>query len=94
MNEPQSITSLPESPDDERKRRMINYGIAMGIRVVCVILCFFVHGWWLIVPLLGAIFLPYIAVVLANTHGSTGGRVERPGGLVKVGTRRRTEIDG
>ena len=94
MNEPQSITSLPESPDDERKRRMINYGIAMGIRVVCVILCFFVHGWWLLVPLVGAIFLPYIAVVLANTHGGTGGRVERPGGLVRVGSRRRNEIDG
>ena len=94
MDKPQSITSLPESPDDERKRRMINYGIAMGIRVVCVIACFFLHGWWLVLPLAGAIFLPYVAVVLANVGSNPNGTVERPGGLVRVGRPRRPEIDG
>jgi hypothetical protein len=94
MTHPQSITSLPESPDDERRRRMIRYGIAMGIRVICVIACFFLHGWWLLVPLLGAVFLPYIAVVLANVGSSPNGTVERPGGLVTVGRPRRSELDG
>ena len=94
MSQPQSITSLPESPDDERHRRMIRYGIAMGIRVVCVIACFFLHGWWLLLPLLGAVFLPYVAVVLANVGSSTGGTVERPGGLIRVRQPRRHEIDG
>lgn len=84
MKQPQSITSLPESPDDDRKRRMIRYGIAMGIRVLCVIACFFVQGWWLLVPIIGAIVLPYIAVVLANVGGGDGGTVERPGALLPV----------
>lgn len=94
MNEPQSITSLPESPDDERHRRMIRYGIAMGIRVVCVIVCFFVQGWWLLLPLAGAVLLPYVAVVIANVGVRTGGTVERPGSVVRSLPRSRGEIDG
>ncbi|CAN5153934.1 hypothetical protein BH09ACT5_BH09ACT5_08180 [soil metagenome] len=94
MNQPQSITSLPESPDDERRRRMVRYGIAMGIRVVCVIACFFLHGWWLVLPLAGAVFLPYVAVVLANVGSSPRGEVLRPGALVRAGRARRPEIDG
>lgn len=94
MDQPQSITSLPESPADERRRRMIRYAIAMSIRVVCVILCLFVHGWWLLLPIIGAVVLPYIAVVLANVGGSPEGRVERPGALVRVSRARRQELDG
>lgn len=65
---------------------MIRYGIAMGIRVVCIILCFFVQGWWLLVPIIGAVVLPYIAVVLANVgSGNSSGIVRRPGSLVRTG---------
>lgn len=85
MKQPQSITTIAESPDDERRRRMLHYLIAMTIRVVCLILCLFVQGWWLILPILGAVVLPYIAVVLANVgHGSDAGPVERLGALVPV----------
>jgi uncharacterized membrane protein YdbT with pleckstrin-like domain len=84
MKHPQSITSLPESPDDERRRRMIRYAIAMSIRVLCIIACLFVHGWWLLLPILGAVFLPYVAVVLANVHSSSDAVVERPGSIVPV----------
>ena len=94
MDQPQSITSLPESPADERRRRMIRYAIAMSIRVVCVILCLFVHGWWLLLPILGAVVLPYVAVVLANVGSNPDGKVERPGALVRLGRARRREIDG
>jgi hypothetical protein len=87
MKQTQSITSLPESPDDDRRRRMIRYGIAMGLRVVCVIACFFVQGWWLLVPVLGAVVLPYIAVVVANVGARPGGTVERPGSIVPVASR-------
>ena len=82
MKQTQSITALPESPDDDRRRRMIQYGVAMTVRVACVIACFFVHGWWLLLPLTGAIVLPYIAVVLANVGSRAGGQVERPGAIV------------
>jgi len=92
MNQPQSITSLPESPDAERHGRMVRYGIAMGIRVLCVIACFFLHGWWLLIPVIGAVFLPYIAVVLANVGSRPGGAVERPGSIVRV-ERSQREVD-
>jgi hypothetical protein len=94
MSQPQSITTLPESPDQERHRRMIQYGVAMGIRVLCVIACFFVHGWWLVVPLIGAVLLPYVAVVLANVGSRSGGTVERPGSIVRASRRQQGEIDG
>ena len=86
MKSEQSITSLPASPEDDRKRRMIQYTIAMSIRMVCVILCFFAHGWWLLVPALGAIILPYFAVVLANNIGSSASskRIDVAHGVVVV----------
>lgn len=85
MKQPQSITTLAEAPDDERRRRMTRYLIAMTIRVICIILCLFVQGWWLLLPVTGAVVLPYIAVVLANvgTRGEAGS-VLRPGALVPV----------
>jgi predicted tellurium resistance membrane protein TerC len=69
----QSATSLPPSPDEERRTRMIRYTTAMLIRFVCIALVFVIPGWWRLLPAIGAIVLPYIAVVLANTaaHGST-----------------------
>ena len=85
MKQQQSITTLAESPDDDRRRRMTQYLIAMIIRVICIILCLFVQGWWLLLPILGAVFIPYVAVVLANVGGGGEvGRVERPGALVHV----------
>jgi predicted tellurium resistance membrane protein TerC len=67
----QSATSLPPSPDEERRGRMIKYTIAMSIRFVCIVLVFVVPDWWRLVPAIGAILLPYIAVVIANTAGRT-----------------------
>jgi len=92
MKQPQSITSLPESPDADRRRRLVAYLIAMGVRVACVILCFFVQGWWLFVPIIGALVLPYIAVVLANATSGASTKVEvfRPGALVHYGDDRPT----
>ena len=84
MKQQQSITTLPLSPEAERRSRMIKYSIAMSIRVLCVIGLLFARGWWLAVFAAGAIFLPYIAVVLANVQGSGRRRaVLRPGGLVR-----------
>ncbi|MET4158089.1 DUF3099 domain-containing protein [Agromyces sp. PvR057] len=81
----QSITSLPPSPEAERRSRMIKYSIAMAIRLLCIFAMLFVQGWWLVVCAVGAIVLPYIAVVLANVSGpGLGGAVERPGTIVPV----------
>jgi predicted tellurium resistance membrane protein TerC len=78
MKQP-SITSLPVSPDEERRSRMRKYSIAMSVRMACIVLVFVVPGWWMWVFALGAIILPYIAVVLANVGDNRAGRVEAPG---------------
>jgi amino acid transporter len=78
----QSITSLPASPEVERRNRMIKYSIAMGVRIVCIVLMLFVHGWWLVLCAIGAIALPYFAVVVANVKiAPRGADVLRPGGI-------------
>ncbi len=82
--QPQSITSLPPSPTDERRGRVVKYSIAMAVRLICIGAMFFVQGWWLLAMLLAAVILPYIAVVLANVGNTSGGAVERPGAIVRV----------
>jgi hypothetical protein len=64
--EVRSITDVPESHTDEMHRRMVKYSLAMGIRLACLLLFFFIDGWarWLFVA--GAVFLPWIAVIIAN----------------------------
>jgi len=49
----------------------------MGVRVLCFLLMVFVQpfGWWTWIFGIGAIFLPYIAVVLANV-GQDGKTVD------------------
>ena len=64
----QSITSLPPSPEEERRARMIKYSVMMGIRVACIVALLFVQGWWILVFAAGAVFLPYFAVVVANGY--------------------------
>ncbi|MBF4462370.1 MULTISPECIES: DUF3099 domain-containing protein [unclassified Rathayibacter] len=83
MKSRESLTTLPPSPSAARRSRVIKYSIAMGIRMICVIALIFVHGWWQLAFAIGAIVLPYFAVVLANV-GSAGesGTVERPGAVV------------
>lgn len=73
-----SITTLSTSPQDDRSRRMRNYTIMMVLRLLCFLLCLFVTGWlfWLCVA--GAVFLPYIAVMIANNVDSRVRVIESP----------------
>jgi predicted tellurium resistance membrane protein TerC len=65
----QSVTSLELSPEQERKQRMIRYSVAMTIRTLCIILGVITSGIWMWIFFGLAIFLPYFAVVLANSQG-------------------------
>ena len=67
-----SATSLPESAQDDQRRRIRGYLISMGIRTVCFIAA--VLTWSPLRPLSLVFFalaaiLPYIAVVFANATG-------------------------
>ena len=85
----QSVTTLVDTPTQERRRRMVRYSVAMIIRVICIFLMLFVQGWLLVICAIGAIFLPYFAVILANAvTPPQRGTVDRPGGtLVPLSSR-------
>lgn len=72
--EAQSITTLPLSPTEERHSRMLKYSIAMGIRTLCVVSLLFVQGWWILVMVIAALVLPYVAVVVANVRSKPAAR--------------------
>ena len=57
---------------------MVKYSIAMGVRLVCIFVCFLVPGYWIILPALGAIVLPYVAVVLANVSNRSSAPLVKP----------------
>ncbi|WP_426995770.1 DUF3099 domain-containing protein [Pseudarthrobacter sp. N5] len=61
-----SITDAAAAHSEDIRQRMIKYAVAMGIRMVCLILIFVVDGWFKIIAIAGAVFLPWIAVVIAN----------------------------
>lgn len=65
---PPSATSLPESPRDDASARSRRYLLMMGIRLACFLLMVVItpYGWYTWVFGVGAIFLPYVAVVTAN----------------------------
>ena len=46
----------------------------MGIRTICVIGAIFIPGWPRWVLIAGAVVLPYLAVVIANSGGSRKGK--------------------
>ena len=60
------ITEARESHTSERDSRVRKYTISMTVRLVCFVLAFFFDGWLRWVLLVGAVVLPYIAVVIAN----------------------------
>ncbi len=53
---------------------MLKYSIAMGIRTLCVVSLLFVQGWWMIVMVIAALVLPYLAVVVANVRSKPAAR--------------------
>ncbi|SIR59771.1 DUF3099 domain-containing protein [Microbacterium sp. RURRCA19A] len=64
----QSATSLPQAPGDDAGSRFTKYMVMMGIRLACFAAMFLItpYGWYTFVFAAGAIFLPYLAVIVAN----------------------------
>lgn len=77
MDKAQSITTVGQSPESERKARMVKYLIAMTIRVICIVSAIFVEGWLMWLCFAGAIFLPYFAVVIANAQAPKAGSLDQ-----------------
>ena len=70
-----SVTSAPQSLQDDQSYRMRRYLLSMGTRTACFLLAVLfiavlhwtVAGWVMVV---GAVLLPYFAVVMANVSRS------------------------
>ena len=68
---PQGFVSLTPAHSDDLEYRMKRYLISMLIRTVCVVLVVGVDSPWRWLFAVGAVFLPYLAVIFANV-GSRG----------------------
>jgi hypothetical protein len=75
------ITDARSASSREMSGRVRRYTITMAFRMACFLSMIFVQGWLRWVLLACAVFLPYIAVVLANQSDQRTG----PGGLVERG---------
>jgi Protein of unknown function (DUF3099) len=64
------VTQARRSMSEDISFRQRRYLLMMGIRSVCFVIAvvMFVNhlGWLVVVPIAGAIFIPYFAVVFAN----------------------------
>ena len=65
------ITGARAAHSDEMRARMIKYTVSMSIRMVCLFMLFFVQGWMIWVVVVGAVILPWFAVVIANGGSDT-----------------------
>ncbi|WAC69078.1 DUF3099 domain-containing protein [Microbacterium sp. SL75] len=70
----QSATSLPKAPREDADSRFTKYMVMMGIRIACFIAMAVItpYGWYTFVFAAGAIFLPYLAVIVANVGADQG----------------------
>lgn len=64
-----SVTGAVEGLSEEQDTRTRKYLISMGIRTACVLGAIVIPGWPRWVLIAGAVVLPYLAVVVANSSG-------------------------
>ncbi|WP_445255681.1 DUF3099 domain-containing protein [Nocardioides aurantiacus] len=84
--EPVRITTAPQSHRDDLERRRRRYVISMVIRTLCFVGAAVVGpGWVRWVLIFGAVFLPYVAVIVANSAAprTDGADLVQPGGGYK-----------
>ena len=70
-NEVFDITSAPKALSADQASRQRRYLISMGIRTVCFILTILLPSPFRWIALVGAVTLPYFAVVIANAGRET-----------------------
>lgn len=75
-----TITAAQRGLSKEQVGRTRKYLISMGIRTACVIAAIFVPGWPRWVLIIGAVALPYLAVVVANA----GRENDEPGEAAEI----------
>lgn len=83
------ITTAPRSRAEDMAARQRRYVISMSIRMICFVAAVAVGpGWLRWVLMVGAVFLPYFAVVFANAED------QHDGALDGIATRYSRELPG
>lgn len=68
-----NITDARAGSSVEMSQRIRRYTVTMAFRTVCFLVAvIFAHGWLQWVLFAGAVFLPYMAVLLANQANTKG----------------------
>ncbi|MFI7397113.1 DUF3099 domain-containing protein [Micrococcus luteus] len=67
--EVQGVTTAAAGRSADREARMRVYLVQMLVRTACFVAALFAHGWWQLGFILGAVVLPYVAVVRVNNSG-------------------------
>ena len=67
--EVQGVTTAAAGRSADRQARMRVYLVQMLLRTACFVAALFTHGWWQLGFILGAVVLPYVAVVRVNNTG-------------------------
>lgn len=67
--EVQGVTTAAAGRSADREARMKVYLVQMLVRTACFVAALFTHGWWQLGFILGAVVLPYVAVVRVNNAG-------------------------
>jgi|SRR5215207_1446851 Protein of unknown function (DUF3099) len=83
----QSVTTARPGHSDDIDARQRRYLLIMAVRIACIPPAIMVDGWPRWAFILGAVVLPYIAVVVANAA-----RRNEPGILVPVTPQRRPAL--
>jgi Protein of unknown function (DUF3099) len=83
----QSVTTARPGHSSDIDARQRRYLLIMAIRIACIPPAIMVDGWLRWAFILGAVVLPYIAVVVANAA-----RRNEPGMLVPVDPQPRPEL--
>lgn len=60
------VTTAQTALSEEQSARVRRYLISMGIRTVCFLGAVFTEGWVRWALIVGAVILPYMAVIMAN----------------------------
>jgi hypothetical protein len=63
-----SVTSAQPARSEDLDSRIVRYAWMMSIRIVCFVLAVVTPSPWRWMFIVAAVFLPYIAVVLANAQ--------------------------
>lgn len=72
------VTDAAPGHSEDLNSRIVRYAWMMSIRIVCFVLAVLTPSPWRWMFVVGAVFLPYIAVVMANARRSSKVQASKP----------------